>query len=683
MAVLTLGAQNTHAQSSWTGGTGDWNVNTNWTPTVVPNSPTTNVSITGTSSLLSSVTLDNLSPTIQNLSLDSFSTLTIQGQSLSVAGSTISNAGQINVGVLSSSGVLYVDASTVTLSGAGTVSLNNPSSYLYGFSSSNTLVNQSTIQGQGYIYNLASFQNAATVNANVSGGTLSISGSPTTNTGTLEATGRGTLYINGSNVANTGGTIFTDSSSKVIIESSTITGGNLTSASGAEIHGINSATLQGVTITSGSTYSVDAGQNNYLTGDLTNKGTVVIGSSSGNAALYVDASTVTLSGAGTVSLNNPNSYLEGYSSSNTLVNQSTIQGQGYIYGLNLNNQGTVNANVPGGTLSISSAPTTNMGTLKVQAGATLNLASTTLTNFESTGATAGTLSGGTYQMWSGTLSFNNGGYTNDIVTNAATILLDGTSGTPNFIDQNGKNALAHFATNAAAGNFTIQNGVSLTSASSDFNNAGTMNIGANSTFTVGGGNNYIQSGGLTYLQFGTSNLVAGTTTLNGGVLQGFGTVTGNLSNLGGTVHPGDGPGILTVTGSYTQDHGGALNTDIAGANPGIAGYSQLNVGGSASLDGTLNINLLPTFTPFNHEEFVILTSTGLTGVFSTVNGLQDGNVTFTVEYSPPGFLNDVVLDASVSSPTVPEPASWLMLGLGLAAVGTCVVRKSKCQVRGK
>ena len=50
MAVLTVGAQNTHAQSNWNGGTGDWNVSGNWTPNGVPNSASTDVSITGTSS---------------------------------------------------------------------------------------------------------------------------------------------------------------------------------------------------------------------------------------------------------------------------------------------------------------------------------------------------------------------------------------------------------------------------------------------------------------------------------------------------------------------------------------------------------------------------------------------------------------------------------------------------------
>ena len=102
----------------------------------------------------------------------------------------------------------------------------------------------------------------------------------------------------------------------------------------------------------------------------------------------------------------------------------------------------------------------------------------------------------------------------------------------------------------------------------------------------------------------------------------------------------------------------------------------------AQLDGTLNVSLVNGFTPYNGEEFVILTSSGLSGSFLD-NTIPDGNVTFTVVYNPSDLPNDVVLDASVSSPTDPEPASWLMLGLGLTAVGTCVVRKSKSQVRGK
>ena len=109
------------------------------------------------------------------------------------------------------------------------------------------------------------------------------------------------------------------------------------------IHGIDNTTLNGVTITSGTTYSIDAGNSNYLTGDLTNIGTVVVGGSSGGANLYVEgttanAGTITLSGCGTINLNNANSYLRGYNGNETLRNQgNTIEGPGSILNLTVVN----------------------------------------------------------------------------------------------------------------------------------------------------------------------------------------------------------------------------------------------------------------------------------------------------------------------------------------------------------
>ena len=118
-----------------------------------------------------------------------------------------------------------------------------------------------TIQGQGYFDQLGSFQNQGTVDTNnASGGTLSIYAVPTTNTGTLEATGGGTLQIYASTVTNTGHTISADSTSNLVLNAATINGGNLTAASPAVIHGIGGTTLNGVTITSGTTYSIDGRQ---------------------------------------------------------------------------------------------------------------------------------------------------------------------------------------------------------------------------------------------------------------------------------------------------------------------------------------------------------------------------------------------------------------------------------------
>jgi hypothetical protein len=65
---------------------------------------------------------------------------------------------------------------------------------------------------------------------------------------------------------------------------------------------------------------------------------------------------------------------------------------------------------------------------------------------------------------------------------------------------------------------------------------------------------------------------------------------------------------------------------------------------------------------------LFLTSSGLSGTYLD-NIIPIGNVTFTVEYSPRGFPHDVVLDAHVSSPSVPEPSALVMLVLGLADMG--------------
>ncbi len=104
--------------------------------------------------------------------------------------------------------------------------------------------------------------------------------------------------------------------------------------------------------------------------------------------------------------------------------------------------------------------------------------------------------------------------------------------------------------------------------------------------------------------------------LNGGTLQGIGTISGNLSNTGGTILPGTPgvAGILTVTGNYS-DPQAFLDIQIGGPTPGTE-LSQLNVLGLASLGGTLDVSSINGFTPYNGEQFVILTSAGLSGTFN-------------------------------------------------------------------
>ena len=285
--------------------------------------------------------------TLNGVTITSGTTYSIDAGNSNYLTGDLVNQGTINVGSSSAGANLYADlnAGTINLSGGGTINLNNANSYLRGYNGNETLINvDNTIQGQGYILPTGLVPEPGDCrHHNASGGTLSIYAVPTTNIGTLEATGGGTLQIYASTVTNTGHTISADSTSSIILNDATITGGNLTAASGAVIHGIDGTTLNGVTITSGTTYSIDAGNSNYLTGDLTNIGTVVVGGSSGGANLWVEgttanAGTITLSGCGTINLNNANSYLRGYNGNETLRNQgNTIEGPGSIINLTVVN----------------------------------------------------------------------------------------------------------------------------------------------------------------------------------------------------------------------------------------------------------------------------------------------------------------------------------------------------------
>jgi hypothetical protein len=691
--VVILNCPRAVEAQTWTGSVSSfWSNPSNWSPNTVPNSSAANVSITGSAN--NPIQID-ISPTIGNLAVGVSNTLDMSGVNLYVAGTSVANSGQINVGSASGDATLYAyNSSPLAITGTGAITLGSANSYLDGYNGTNSIVqNQSTINGQGYIYNL-SLSNLGTVNANVPGGKLSIYDAPTFNSGTLQATGGGTLEIYNSSVMSAGGTISTDSKSSVIIDNSSLNGSTLTSSGSAMIHGIDGTSLNGVTITSGSTYSVDHynsifSNSNYLASGMTNNGTFLIGGPGGGSTLYVDSDKVTISGTGTVTLNNASSYIEGSHLYNyTLVNQSTINGQGYIYALTLNNQGTIEASVPGGTLEIAVAPTTNNGILRADPGATLILNTSPLSNFASSGASAGTLTGGIYEIFSGTMAFDNGGFQNNITTNSATILLDGSAGAPKFTDLDGNDALGHFSTNSSTGSFTIQNGVSMTTSplgSGGFSNYGKMTIGAQSNFTVGGSNDYLQYGGTTTL--GTTSSVLAVASghsviQTGGTIQGFGTIQGNLSNLGGVVLPGVAgtPGVLTVTGNYSdsgQMSVSHLDIQIGGPDA-LHGLSQLDVGGKATLNGgLLELSLINGFMPYNGELFEVMTSNGLSGMFSD-NTIELGNITFTVEYSPSGYANDVVLVAEVSS--APEPESWLLLGLGVAGA-FAVVRSQKRRSR--
>ncbi len=221
-----------------------------------------------------------------------------------------------------------------------------------------------------------------------------------------------------------------------------------------------------MTISTGGTFTAPNATATTLQGTITNNGTIAVNAAGSLTDLALSGN-VTLAGTGSVVLsNNVDNRILGSVGTEQLTNDITIQGSGTVGGglMSLINKGLILANQSNALFILpNSGGATNQGVFQVNSGSTLSVIGTnSLTNFSGT-----TLTGGTCNIFSGTFQFTGA----NIATNAATILLDGS--TSRIIDQSSNNALANFATNAAAGNFTIQDGRNLTTATTgNFTNAG-------------------------------------------------------------------------------------------------------------------------------------------------------------------------------------------------------------------
>jgi uncharacterized repeat protein (TIGR01451 family) len=193
----------------------------------------------------------------------------------------------------------------------------------------------------------------------------------------------------------------------------------------------------------------------------------------------------------------------------------------------------------------------------------------------------------------------------------------GTLSVTNSIAVGGTLNIAGGTLNAPASNITT---LTMNSGTLNFNgpnafvlgltfNGGTMNA-ASGTVNVPG---YTQNGGALRLNGGSVS-AGGTITLAGGLIEGGtpGTLTADIVHNGGTISPGLSPGILNVTGNYTENVGGLIDIEIAGTGgPGAAnGHDQLNATGTAVVNGTLRVILTGGFIPNIGDSFTVATAAG-------------------------------------------------------------------------
>jgi len=231
------------------------------------------------------------------------------------------------------------------------------------------------------------------------------------------------------------------------------------------------------------------------------------------------------------------------------------------------------------TLTISSSSTK---TLKDGRSLTLNGATTwTGTgNISYSGATPVTMT-------------NNGDF--DIQNDAT--FADGGAGAPTIINN---------------GMMTKSAGTGTTTFQAAFTNAGTVES-RSGLFRVAGADT--QTVGQTILNGGNVQSTSAIS-IQDGTLEGFGTLTANVTS-DGTVSPGLSAGTLAITGNYTQNAGGEFRVELGRYTQGSE-FDLLAVSATASLDGTLLVELIDGFTPLVGDQFVVLTAGTRNGTFASV-----------------------------------------------------------------
>ena len=528
-------------------------------------------------------------------------TLSVQsGGDLTIAapgappGSTavVENDGAITLGGQSPGATLTLNGTydNFDLTGSGVLTLQDAggTGYITGATFSETLINDfgHTIEGAGTIQSLTLINNG-TINAGTIGGVPTLNPMSIipnyggfTNYGTVNVSGGGLIVntaLNYDDLVNQG--------------TFNVTNSTMTVETANQFQGL--ANSGAINLSSG-TLAFDDGGTNVVP--------VVL---SGGGQISLAGGTVT-GVHGTEILSNMDNIIVGTGSINNLTLQNTSQGAIEAQGGNL----TI---APGGTNTI-----TNDGLLWAAPGSELSIVGAgALTNFSGT-----TLTGGSY--WAaGTLRFNGA----NIVTNNADIRL--MSSSSQIVDENGADALRHFATNNGyfelggfAGGRDYNNSAAVTTFT---NNGGLFLYGfGHQTMTV---NNLTDTfGSIAWVEAGSNIQVNGTlddVTAGGDLKTGANyRLWGNLTYSGSdiktidtTIDPNMGVTYNSRVWVYGPN-GGFVNLS-GGAHDALQGLATIN--GNLTLQDGHNLDTTAAVPVFTNNGGLVLTSVFGPGQTLTLN----------------------------------------------------------------
>jgi uncharacterized repeat protein (TIGR01451 family) len=578
----------------------------NFTGTFTNGGPLTIAGGTANFSVPGTITTPTL--TMSSGTLTGSSPLTVTGLITWTAG-TISGASTLaaNGGLNLPSGSAVLDTRTINVTGATTqggaatsssLVLQNSAIVNNSAGSTWSIVNGN---GSGIINNGGTsntFNNAGTFQ--MTGGTSNSISVAFNNTGSVNAAVGTLRFSGGGNCGSTcAGPITVGAGATLNFQGGTF-------ALGGVISGLGTVDFSGGTVNVTGTYNISgatsaSGGTANITGTFTNGGsfTLTSGVLNINVPPPITVPTLTMSGG-------------------TLTGAAPIIVSGLITwtGGTISGASFINANV--GLSLPSGAANLDTRTLNV-AGATTEGSASTGSNIAlSNGAVINNLAGSTWSI----VNANGNGISNN-------------GGTGNTFNN--------------AGTFQMTGGT-LASISSAFNNSGTVSANAGTlSFSSAGG--FTQTSGVTIVNGGKLSSPTALA-IQGGTLMGVDvaappTIAAPISNTGGIVHPGLSPGVLSTSGSFTQNVNGSLSVDINGTTPGT-GYSQLNVAGAVTLAGALNVTLLNSFAPASGNTFTILNCTAtapcISGTFPTVNfsnAALPAGLGWTITYNPTSVVLSV------------------------------------------
>ncbi len=514
--------------------------------------------------------LSSVSNLENGVTITTGSTFNLMNNGQTNVSNTLTNNGRILVNPTAGGNTTILDFSSGSvLAGTGTVVLDSTAANAQ-IAGSLTQNAGSSITGIGEIS--AALTNNGTVNANVSAGTMTLLTNPMTNGGTMEATGGGNLAITGITVTNTGTIQATGTGSTVTLGSgAAISGGTLSSSTGGVIVSAASVftTLENsVTLATGTTFNVINNNQTNVTGTLTNNGTLTVNSNAGGnvTILNFNATGVNLlTGNGSIVLTQPGALSEvstAVGSTLTVDTQQTIKGNGLITAAMTNN-GTIDANVSGGTMTLSATAMSNSNIMEATGGANLAITGDTITNtgtIEATGTGSTLTLGSGAAISGGTLSSSSGGVINSAAS-VFTTLENGvtiSSGTQYKLINNGHNNISNTLTND--GTITIN-----------------PRAGGNTTDLVFSSGAILAGTGTVVLSStGTNALIEGTLTQNlGSTISGIGQISATLTN-NGVVNSNVALGTLALTAA-TMNNGNLMEA-TGGGNLAVNGTAITNTG---------------------------------------------------------------------------------------------------------